>query len=57
MRVFGFVFTGQNVGGGIAPVILGAAMDNLAPYWIFFITMGFMVLRKAAMAAGQPVRS
>jgi len=43
-KVFGFVFTGQNVGGGIAPVILGAAMDNLLPQWIFFITIGFMAL-------------
>jgi MFS family permease len=43
-KVFGFVFTGQNVGGGIAPIILGTAMDNLAPQWIFFITIGFMAL-------------
>lgn len=41
-KVFGFIFTGQNVGGGIAPVILGAAMDNLPPEWIFFISIGFM---------------
>ena len=43
-KVFGFIFTGQNVGGGIAPIIMGAAMDNLAPQWIFFITIGFMAL-------------
>ena len=43
-KVFGFVFTGQNVGGGIAPIILGTAMDNLAPQWIFYISIGFMVL-------------
>lgn len=41
-KVFGFIFTGQNVGGGIAPVILGAAMDNLPPEWIFYISIGFM---------------
>ncbi len=43
-KVFGFVFTGQAVGGGIAPIILGATMDNFAPQWIFFISIGFMVL-------------
>lgn len=43
-KVFGFVFTGQAVGGGIAPTILGAAMDNLPPQWIFFISIGFMAL-------------
>ncbi|MDX1483207.1 MAG: MFS transporter [Alphaproteobacteria bacterium] len=43
-KVFGFVFTGQAAAGGIAPVILGFAMDNLPPQWIFFISIGFMVL-------------
>jgi MFS family permease len=43
-KVFGFVFTGQAVGGGIAPAILGTAMDNLPPQWIFFISIGFMAL-------------
>ncbi len=43
-KVFGFVFTGQNVGGGIAPIILGTAMDTLPPQWIFYISIGFMVL-------------
>ncbi|MDH3242179.1 MAG: MFS transporter [Alphaproteobacteria bacterium] len=43
-KVFGFIFTGQAVGGGIAPAILGTAMDNLPPQWIFFISIGFMAL-------------
>jgi MFS family permease len=43
-KVFGFVFTGQNVGGGIAPIILGTAMDTLPPQWIFYISIGFMLL-------------
>ncbi|MBT8408714.1 MAG: MFS transporter [Alphaproteobacteria bacterium] len=41
-KVFGFIFTGQAVGGAIAPAILGTAMDNLPPQWIFFISIGFM---------------
>ncbi len=43
-KVFGFIFTGQAVGGAIAPAMLGAAMDNLPPQWIFFISIGFMAL-------------
>jgi len=50
-KVFGFVFTGQNAGGSLAPIILGAAMDNLAPQWIFFITIGFMALCIATILA------
>jgi MFS family permease len=43
-KVFGFIFTGQNVGGGIAPLILGTVMDTLPPQWIFFASIGFMAL-------------
>jgi MFS family permease len=43
-KVFGFVFTGQNAGGSLGPILLGSAMDNLPPQWIFFITIGFMAL-------------
>ena len=50
-KVFGFVFTGQNVGGGIAPIILGTAMDNLEPQWIFYISIGFMLLCIATILA------
>ena len=50
-KVFGFVFTGQNVGGAIAPIILGTAMDTLAPQWIFYISIGFMVLCIATILA------
>lgn len=50
-KVFGFVFTGQAVAGGIAPVILGFTMDNLPPEWIFFISIGFMVMCIATILA------
>jgi MFS family permease len=43
-KVFGFIFTGQNVGGAIAPLILGAVMDSAPPEWIFYTSVGFMVL-------------
>lgn len=43
-KVFGFIFTGQNVGGGLAPIILGGLMDNFPPQYIFYFSIGFMVL-------------
>jgi MFS family permease len=43
-KVFGFIFTGQNVGGGIAPLILGFVLDNFPPQYIFFTSIIFMVL-------------
>lgn len=43
-KVFGFIFTGQNVGGAVAPVILGFVLDNFPPRYIFFASIVFMVL-------------
>jgi FSR family fosmidomycin resistance protein-like MFS transporter len=43
-KVFGFIFTGQNVGGGIAPIILGFVLDNFPPQYIFFTSIIFMAL-------------
>jgi MFS family permease len=37
-KVFGFVFSGQNVGGAIAPIMYGLILDNLAPQWVFYIS-------------------
>jgi FSR family fosmidomycin resistance protein-like MFS transporter len=43
-RVFGFIFTGQNVGGGLAPILLGGLMDHYPPQYIFYFCIGFMIL-------------
>jgi MFS family permease len=43
-KVFGFIFTGQNVGGGIAPVLLGFMLDNFPPQYVFYASIGFLVL-------------
>lgn len=37
-KVFGFVFSGQNVGGALAPVMYGLVLDHLAPQWVFYIS-------------------
>ena len=37
-KVFGFVFTGQNVGGGLAPIMYGLILDHLDPHWVFYVS-------------------
>ncbi len=43
-RVFGFIFTGQNVGGALAPVLLGFILDRFPPEYVFYSTMFFIAL-------------
>jgi FSR family fosmidomycin resistance protein-like MFS transporter len=48
-RVFGFVFSGQSFGGGIAPLTFGIFLDLGMPVWIFFTAALFMVLCMTVM--------
>ncbi len=43
-KVFGFVFSGQSIGGGIAPWIYGYLIDIGQAVWIFYSSAIFMVL-------------
>ena len=43
-KVFGFVFSGQSFGGGIAPVVYGFMLDIGNPSWIFYTSAAFMIL-------------
>ena len=43
-KVFGFVFSGQSFGGGIAPVVYGFMLDMGNPSWILFTSAAFMIL-------------
>ena len=64
-KAFGFVFSGQAIGGGIAPVAFGAMLDFGAPEWVFYASALFLVLcifavagsaretRKAGIATAQ----
>ncbi len=68
-KAFGFVFSGQAIGGGISPVVFGAMIDFGAPEWVFYASALFLMLcilavlgsareaRKAAIATGRAVRS
>lgn len=43
-KVFGFVFSGSSLGGGIAPVVYGFMLDMGNPSWIFYTSAAFMIL-------------
>ena len=43
-KVFGFVTTGFNIGGIIAPLIFGYVMDIGHPRWVFFLVCGLALL-------------
>ena len=43
-KVFGFVTTGFNIGGVIAPLLFGYVMDAKHPQWVFFIVAAMSLL-------------
>jgi MFS family permease len=43
-KVFGFVTTGFNIGGIIAPLVFGLAMDHGEPQWVFLLVAVFCLL-------------
>jgi MFS transporter, FSR family, fosmidomycin resistance protein len=43
-KVFGFVTTGFNIGGIIAPLMFGAVLDAGHPRWVFFLVGGLSLL-------------
>ena len=52
--VFGFVTTGMNVGGAVAPVFFGWLVDEGHEAWVFVLAALAMLLALlAALAAGQ----
>jgi MFS family permease len=43
-KVFGFVTTGFNIGGIIAPLMFGYVMDTGYPHAVFFLVSGLALL-------------
>lgn len=43
-KVFGFVFSGQSLGGSLAPIFYGLILDHWAPENVFFVSAGFLLL-------------
>lgn len=56
-KVFGFVSTGFNIGGIIAPVMFGYVLDHADPTFVFFLVGIISVLTVATvMSAGHQTR-
>jgi MFS family permease len=56
-KVFGFVSTGLDVGGALAPLMFGLIVDGGLPAWVFWFTALFLLLSMAfAVAAAQVAR-
>ena len=52
-KVFGFVTTGFNLGGIVAPLIFGAVLDNGRPALVFLLVAAFCLLSVSTVAFGQ----
>jgi MFS transporter, FSR family, fosmidomycin resistance protein len=51
--VFGFVTTGFNIGGIVAPLLFGFIMDHGYARAIFFLSAGFCLLSIVVLAGGR----
>jgi MFS family permease len=52
-RVFGIVTTGFNIGGTVGPLIGGWIMDHNLPRWVFYSSVGFMLLTSVMALASD----
>ncbi|MFM1814924.1 MAG: hypothetical protein RLZ98_1619, partial [Pseudomonadota bacterium] len=56
-QVFGFVFSGQTIGGAVAPITYGLILDLGNPAWVFYISAVFMFLCMIVIiVSGQAAR-
>lgn len=52
-KVFGFVSTGFNLGGIVAPLIFGAVLDSGSPRLVFIMVAGFSLVSILTVAFGR----
>jgi FSR family fosmidomycin resistance protein-like MFS transporter len=52
-KVFGFVFSGQNVGGALAPPVYGALVQHADPHWVFYGSTAFLLLGILTVTGGR----
>ncbi len=52
-RVFGIVTTGFNIGGTIGPMLGGWIMDHAMPRFVFYVSVGFMLMTVAMALASE----
>ena len=52
-KVFGFVSSGLNLGGALAPVMFGLTVDHGAPRMVFALAVAFMLIAAALAGIGR----
>lgn len=52
-KVFGFVSTGFNLGGIVAPLLFGAVLDSGSPHLVFIMVAGFSLVSIFTVAFGR----
>ncbi len=52
-KVFGFVSSGLNLGGALAPVMFGLIVDHGAPRLVFALAVAFMLIAAALAGIGR----
>jgi MFS family permease len=56
-KVFGFVFSGQNVGGALAPTMYGLILDYMSPQWVFYVSAIFLAVGIVTVIGTAKVRA
>lgn len=53
-RIYGFVYSGLDVGGAAVPILFGALLDLREPQWVFLIVCAAMLLSVATVLNMRP---
>jgi len=55
-KVYGFVYSGLDLGGSLSPLLFGWLLDQHLPQWVFGAAAAFMLLAMATVVTLQPRR-
>ena len=56
-KVYGFVYSGLDLGGSLSPLLFGWMLDQRLPQWVFGAAALFMLLAVATVATLRPRRA
>lgn len=56
-KVYGFVYSGLDLGGSLSPLVFGWMLDQHMPQWVFGAAAAFMLLAMATVVTLRPRRA
>lgn len=56
-KVYGFVYSGLDLGGSLSPLLFGWMLDQQKPQWVFGATAAFMLFAMATAVTLRPRRA